>query len=134
MKVHYYGHWYEHGASILLEPPPFAFCWTGAACYPLFTEVFFRALNSPTFLGCTFSGPRSAPRIWGRMQRGTEMGCCLYIRRLTHINLSLSSVPEIRVSLGDGTQGIAGICYNYHLLRIIIMCQILSSDKACTFY
>lgn len=62
------------------------------------------------------------------------MGCCLCIRRLTHINLSLSSVPEIRVSLGDGTRGIAGICCNYHLLRIIIMCQILNSDKAYTFY
>lgn len=51
MNVDYHGHWYVHGASILLEPPHLSSSGQDANGYPPFTEGCFRVLHSPPIPG-----------------------------------------------------------------------------------
>ena len=116
MNVDYHGHWYVHGASILLEPPHLSSSGQDANGYPPFTEGCFRVLHSPPFRGCTLSWPSSVPRTWDRMWEGQrhilEMECCLCIGSLKH-----TSLPPCWCLKAEGPRG-CDTGHGRHLLPV----------------
>ena len=137
MNVDYHGHWYVHGASILLEPPHF-FWWTRMlmAIHHLLRAVsgYFTPPHSGVVLSdgpAVFPGPGTE---CGKV-RGTSLKwnavCASGVWNIQAYPLAGAWRQR---GLGDVTQGTGGICYpchhfrsdpSHHLLRTVMKCQTL---------